>query len=193
MAQHNWSAARTLDGVEIDFRHRAVDFTGAEFSARPGWPVRVAGGTPVPVYVAAMGPKALRVTGELADGTLPYLAGPRTIAEFIEPTMAKAAADAGRPKPKIIAAVPVLISDDLEAARNFAADQLSFYETIPSYQKVIAREGVASAADLAAIGSAESVTRRLRSYLDAGATDVVLSPLDRTTASEAVWALAAEI
>ena len=81
----------------------------------------------------------------------------------------------------------------LEAARNFAADQLSFYETIPSYQKVIAREGVASAADLAAIGSAESVTRRLRSYLDAGATDVVLSPLDRTTASEAVWALAAEI
>src|SRR6201981_1475175 len=31
----------------------AVDFTGAEFSARPGWPVRVAGGTPVPVYVAA--------------------------------------------------------------------------------------------------------------------------------------------
>jgi len=171
----------------------AVDFTGAEFSARPGWPVRVAGGTPVPVYVAAMGPKALRVTGELADGTLPYLAGPRTIAEFIEPTIAKGAADAGRPKPEIIAAVPVLISDDLEAARNFAADQLSFYETIPSYQKVIAREGVASAADLAAIGSAESVTRRLRSYLDAGATDVVLSPLDRTTASEAVWALAAEI
>ena len=105
-----------------------------------------------------MGPKALRVTGELADGTLPYLAGPRTIAEFIEPTIAKAAADAGRPKPKIIAAVPVLVSDDLEAARNFAADQLSFYETIPSYQKVIAREGVASAADLAAIGSAESVT-----------------------------------
>ena len=38
----------------------------------------------MPVYVAAMGPKALRVTGELADGTLPYLAGPRTIAEFID-------------------------------------------------------------------------------------------------------------
>src|SRR3954462_996098 len=56
----------------------AVDFTGDEISAQPGWPVRVAGGTPVPVYVAAIGPKALRVTGELADGTLPNLAGPRT-------------------------------------------------------------------------------------------------------------------
>ena len=171
----------------------AVEFAGAEITANPGWPVRVAGGTPVPVYVAAMGPKALRVTGELADGTLPYLAGPRTIAEFIEPTIAKAAADAGRPKPEIIAAVPVLVIDDAEAARDFAAEQLSLYETIPSYQKVIAREGVASAANLAAIGPAESVARQLRGYLDAGATDVVLSPLDRATPSEALWALAAEI
>src|SRR4029077_11217455 len=104
----------------------AVDFTGAEFSARPGWPVRVAGGTPVPVYVAAMGPKALRVTGELADGTLPYLAGPRTIAEFIEPTMAKAAADAGRPAPQIIAAVPVVVADDADAARALAGEELKF-------------------------------------------------------------------
>jgi F420-dependent oxidoreductase-like protein len=173
----------------------AVDFSGDEISARPGWPVRVAGGTPVPVYVAAMGPKALQVTGELADGTLPYLAGPRTIAEFIEPTIAKAAADAGRPKPRIIAAVPVQVSDDVDAARNFAAEQLSFYETIPSYQKVIAREGVPSAVDLAGIGSAEAVTRQLRSYLDAGATDVVLSALDRANPAqaEAIWAVAAAL
>lgn len=173
----------------------AVDFTGTEFSASPAWPVRVAGGEPVPVYVAAMGPKALQVTGELADGTLPYLAGPRTIAEFIEPTIAKAAADAGRPKPRIIAAVPVLVSDDVDAAHAFAAEQLSFYETIPSYQKVIAREGIATAADLAAIGPAESVVRQLKRYLDAGATDVVLSPLDRAEAAvaEDIWDVAAAL
>ena len=171
----------------------AVDFSGDEISAHPGWPVRVAGGTPLPVYVAAMGPKALQVTGELADGTLPYLAGPRTIAEFIEPTIAKAAADAGRPKPRIIAAVPALVSDDVNAARIFAAEQLSFYETIPSYQKVIAREGVGSAAELAAVGPAESVRRKLQSYLDAGATEVVLSPLDRADAAEELWAVAASL
>jgi F420-dependent oxidoreductase-like protein len=169
----------------------AVDFTGTEFSASPAWPVRVAGGAPVPVYVAAMGPKALQVTGELADGTLPYLAGPRTISEFIEPTIAKAAADAGRPKPRIIAAVPVLVSDDADGAREQAAEQLAFYATIPSYQKVIAREGVESVADLAAIGTAETVVRKLKSYLDAGATDVVLSSLNRTEPSEGLWRLAA--
>lgn len=173
----------------------AVKFDGQELSANPGWPVTVAGGTPVPVYVAAMGPKALQVTGELADGTLPYLAGPRTIDEFIEPAIAKAAADAGRPKPRIIAAVPVLVSDDVDAAHAFAAQQLSFYETIPSYQKVIAREGIASAADLAAIGPAESVVRQLKRYLDAGATDVALSPLDRTDplVAEKIWAVAASL
>ena len=173
----------------------SVNFHGDDFNASPAWPVKVAGGTPLPVYVAAMGPKALRVTGELADGTLPYLAGPRTIAEFIEPTIAKAAADAGRPKPAIIAAVPALVSDDQDAARAFAAEQLSFYESVPSYQKVLAREGVASAGDLAAVGSAESIARQLRSYLDAGATDVVISPVDRAdaAAAEALWAVAASL
>ncbi|HEX7823371.1 MAG TPA: LLM class F420-dependent oxidoreductase [Mycobacterium sp.] len=172
-----------------------VDFCGKEISAQPVWPVRVAGGTPVPVYVAAMGPKALQVTGELADGTMPYLAGPRTIAEFIEPTITKSAADAGRRKPRIVAQVPTLISDDVAAARNFAAEKLSFYEAIPSYQRVIAREGVAGGADLAAVGSVSSVKRRLQSYLDAGATDVVLTGLEWTdsAAAEELWALAASI
>jgi F420-dependent oxidoreductase-like protein len=173
----------------------AVDFHGEEFTASPDWPVTVAGGSPIPVYVAAMGPKALQVTGELADGTLPYLAGPRTIAEFIEPTIAKAAAEAGRPQPRIVAAVPVLLTDDADAGRNLAAERLSFYETIPSYKKVIAREGAGSAAELAAVGSAEAVARKLRTYLDAGATDVVLSPLDRAddTDHEALWAVAAAL
>jgi hypothetical protein len=42
---------------------------------------------------------------------------------------------------------------------------------------VFAREGVPSAVDLAVIGPAETVTRRLKSYLDAGATDLALVPL----------------
>ena len=117
------------------------------------------------------------------------------MAEFIDPAIAKAAADAGRSKPRIIAAVPALVSDDVDAARALAAQQLSFYETIPSYQKVIAREGVATVADLAAVGSVESVQRQLRRYLDAGATDVVLSAVDRADAAvaEELWVVAASL
>lgn len=130
-----------------------------------------------------MGPRALRVTGELADGTLPYLAGPRTIAEFIEPTIAKAAADAGRPAPRIVAVVPVLVARDVDTARDAVAAELSFYDTIPSYQKVIARENASAAAELAAVGAPDAVVRQLRRYADAGATDVVLTPVGRSDAA----------
>ncbi|MGV0812297.1 TIGR03564 family F420-dependent LLM class oxidoreductase [Mycolicibacterium boenickei] len=171
----------------------AVDFHGSEFTASPEWPVRVTGGVPLPVYVAAMGPKALGVTGELADGTLPYLAGPRTVGEFIVPTINAAAAAAGRPQPRVVAMVPVLV-DDTEAARAAAAERLAFYEAIPSYQKVIAREQVSNVAELAAVGSPEQVRAQLQRYLDAGATDVALSPI-RTEPADlaALWAVAATL
>ena len=172
----------------------SVDFHGDHYSTAPVWPVRVAGGTPVPVYVAVMGPKALQVSGELADGTMPFLAGPRTIADFIEPTIAGAAADAGRPRPRIIAAVPVLITSDVDAGRAAATRQLGFYEAIPSYRRVIAREGVDHVADLAAVGSADAVRRHLKRYLDAGATDVVLNSLDTESGDAAgLWEVAASI
>lgn len=176
------------------FDSGAVHFHGSELSANPEWDVRVPGGSPVPVYVAAMGPKALAVTGELADGTLPYLAGPRTIGEFIVPVIGKAAQGAGRLRPRVIAAVPVLVTDDERAGRAAVAEELGFYTTIPSYQKVIAREGVDNVADLAAVGTAESVLRQLRAYLDAGATDVVLSPLrSQAGPPNALWEVAAAL
>lgn len=162
------------------FDTAAVDFHGDHLSAAPQWPVQVPGGTPIPIYVAAMGPKALRVTGELADGTMPYLAGPRTLAEFIVPTLAKAAAEAGRPAPKIIAMVPGLVDDDADTARDLLAAELSFYEQIPSYQKVIARENIDGPVELAAFGPAEAVVRQLQRYRDAGADEVVLSLVGRS-------------
>ena len=88
-----------------------VDFQGQELAARPPLSPAVPGGRPFPVYVAALGPRALRAAGELADGTVTYLAGPHTIEEFIAPTLARAAADAGRPPPRIIALVPVAVTN----------------------------------------------------------------------------------
>ncbi|WP_395309960.1 TIGR03564 family F420-dependent LLM class oxidoreductase [Mycobacterium sp. AMU20-3851] len=171
-----------------------VDFHGAEFTAAPEWPVSVAGGTPVPLYVAAMGPKALQVTGELADGTLPYLAGPRTIGDFIVPTITAAAAAAGRPDPATIAFVPALVTDDVAAGRELAAQTLEFYAAIPSYQRVIEREGLDSLADLAAVGDAETVLKHLRRHLDAGATDVAISPLDHSQpALSLLWEVTAAL
>ena len=183
-----------LEVLRSIFDTGAVDHHGIEFTAAPEWPVALPGGSPVPVYVAAMGPKALRVTGELADGTLPYLAGPRTIENFIVPTIGEAAAAAGRPVPQVIAAVPVIVSNDVDAAKTLAAEELAFYAGIPSYAKVLEHEGVEQAGELAAVGPADAVRAQVQRYLDAGATDVVLSPLrSSSTDPELLWEVAASI
>ena len=171
-----------------------VDFQGQELVARPPLSTAVTGGRPFPVYVAAMGPRALRAAGELADGTVTYLAGPRTIEEFIAPTLARAAAGAGRPPPRIIALVPVAVTNNSDAARADAAKALHFYDQFPSNQKIMAREGVAHAADLAVIGDPDAVIGQLLRYRAAGATDVVLSPFQtEPSALPWVWAVAAEL
>jgi F420-dependent oxidoreductase-like protein len=155
-----------------------AEFEGELLTANvKGWPVGVQGGSAVPLYVAAMGPLALAAAGELADGTMPSLAGPRTIGEFIVPTITKAAVAAGRPEPRVIACVNVLVSDNVDTARAEAAQKLAFYDASPVYQNVMAREGVASASELAVVGNVESVIAQIKGLYNAGATDVVVVPL----------------
>lgn len=158
-----------------------VDFHGSHLTAVDPhvMPVALPSARPYPLYVAAMGPQTLRVTGELADGTLPY-AGPRTLGEFIVPTIAKAAADAGRPAPRVFGLVSVAVTEDDEgaaAARAVATQSMAMYDQVPSYQRINAREGVDSVVDLALIGTADHVADGLRVYLDAGATDLLLMPI----------------
>lgn len=153
-----------------------ADFAGETLTAVPPMPARVAGAeTPPPVVVAAMGPQALRVTGELADGTLPFLAGPRTLGEFIVPAITKAADAAGRPSPRIVVQLQALVTSDTEKVRAALAGQMAFYLSVPSYQAVLAREGVAHPADLAVVGDEETLAAAISRYRDAGATEFTIA------------------
>ncbi|MFF7369649.1 LLM class F420-dependent oxidoreductase [Streptomyces tricolor] len=157
----------------------SADFHGELLTATTPLPATVPGAEPpVPVLVAAMGPQALRVAGELADGILPYLAGPRALAEHIVPAVTAAAEAAGRPAPRIVAFVPGVVTADPEAVRESATEALAFYERFPSYQRVIELSGGTRAADLAVIGDEEAVAAEVRRYRDAGATEVVFTTTD---------------
>ncbi|OZM71438.1 LLM class F420-dependent oxidoreductase [Amycolatopsis antarctica] len=161
------TALRTVvDGGELAF-------DGHTLRSHPPFSTAVAGADPVPLLVAAMGPKAVRVTGELADGTLPFLAGPRVLADRIVPKTAEAATAAGRPDPRIIALVPVIVTSDVDGARERVAEAFALYDRIPSYQRVIAEGGYAHARELAVIGDERTVSAALRDYRDAGATEIV--------------------
>jgi F420-dependent oxidoreductase-like protein len=176
------------------FTDGAVDFDGQHLSAHVAatgpFGGSVAGGMPIPIYIAAMGPRALAVAGELGDGTIPFLAGPRTINEFIKPTIEKAAANADRPQPRIIAMVPVLVTHDIESGRVAARANLAGYDRVPSYRRVLDREELATAADVAVIGPPNTVVAGLKCYLAAGATDLILYPIrSEHVAVQQIWRL----
>ncbi|MFE6030005.1 TIGR03564 family F420-dependent LLM class oxidoreductase [Streptomyces niveus] len=154
----------------------AADFEGELLTTRTPIPVRVPGADAgVPLLVAAMGPQALRASGELADGILPYLAGPRALSDHIVPAVNAAAEAAGRPAPRIVALVYGVVTDDVDAVRETATEALAFYEQIPSYTRSIELSGGTRAVDVAVIGDERTVAAEVRRYRDAGATEVVLA------------------
>jgi alkanesulfonate monooxygenase SsuD/methylene tetrahydromethanopterin reductase-like flavin-dependent oxidoreductase (luciferase family) len=113
----------------------------------------------------------LRLTGRLADGTALWMGGPRFITEQVVPILGRAARDAARPAPRIVAGLPVCVTTRPEAARARAAKVYEVYGRLPSYRAILDREGAAGPEDVALIGSATDVRRGLRALADAGATD----------------------
>jgi F420-dependent oxidoreductase-like protein len=132
----------------------------------------VPGGTEVPVLVAALGPLMLRLAGELASGTITWMADERAIAQHVVPRITAAASGAGRPPPRVIGGIPVAVCDDEGMGRAAAAKFFGVYEHIPAYRRMLDRGSADGPADVVVVGDERSVTRRLRSYADAGVTDL---------------------
>ena len=137
---------------------------------------------PCPVVVAALGPQALKVAGQLADGTTLAWVGPRTIREHIKPRLFESAAAAGRPTPRIIATLPVCVTADEVGVRARISRNLAMYGELPSYKAMFEREGVAGPGELAIAGSASQVRDAIEAMREAGVTDFAASEF--TTSAE---------
>jgi F420-dependent oxidoreductase-like protein len=146
-----------------------VDFAGETLSCRAELFKRPE--SPPPVLVAALGPQALRVTGRLADGTSLAWVGPKTVREHVAPTIREAAAEAGRPAPRIVATLPLCVTSDVAATRARARKAFSMYGALPSYREMCRREGVEEPADLVIVGGEAEVEDRLADLAAGGVTD----------------------
>lgn len=140
-----------------------------------------------PVLLAALAPVMLKLAGTLTDGTVTWMTGPATIAEHIKPRLDAAAAEAGRPAPRIVSSLPVAVTADPDAARARAAQEFAVYGTLPSYQAMLEKEGAAGPADVAVVGDEEAVAAGLASMREAGVTEFTAScfgdhdTIERTT------------
>jgi 5,10-methylenetetrahydromethanopterin reductase len=127
----------------------------------------------VPVLLAAMAPRMLALAGQQVDGTVLWMTGPATVRDYVAPAITAAAADAGRPAPRIVCTLPVCVTDDVPAARAGADKVFAIYGQLPSYRAMLDKEGAAGPGDVAIAGDEATVAAGILALADAGVTDFV--------------------
>jgi F420-dependent oxidoreductase-like protein len=191
-ARHLREYLTVLGGLLGDGR---IGFTGEEYRATTDLGQRPE--EPVEVVVAALAPRSLAAAGELADGTITWMANAAAVESLIAPTIRDAAASAGRPEPRVVVGLPVAVTDDEGAGREAAARQFTVYGTLPNYQRVLAAGGVSSPADAAIVGDEDQVGEAISGLFAAGATDVWAAPFpvgdDRRASRQRTRALLREL
>jgi F420-dependent oxidoreductase-like protein len=169
-------AAYTRDYLEV--LHAAfsgpgpVDVENEHFTVHN--PLDLAPVTPLPVLVAALGPVMLTLAGERADGTVLWMADERAVAEHVVPRITKAADNAGRPAPRIVAGIPVCLcaANEVDAARERANRILGEAEVSPNYQRLLDYGDARDVGDICAAGDEAAILKRMRRFADAGVTDL---------------------
>jgi len=109
-----------------------IPYRGAEATGL-GKPLKsILHGRPdLPIYLAAIGPKNVALTAEIADGWLPIFFSPGHYRQVYQPQVEAGFAKAGNGKSikefDIAASVPVVVGDDVAACRNKIKPVLALY------------------------------------------------------------------
>ncbi|NUR97433.1 MAG: TIGR03564 family F420-dependent LLM class oxidoreductase [Kribbellaceae bacterium] len=168
-------AARLREYLEVLrplLRGEPVDHHGAYYTAVAQLAVPV--DDHPSVLVAALGPVMLRVAGELADGTVTWMTGPRTLGEHVVPSITRAA---GGRTPRVVAGFAVCLTSDQDGVRARFAEQFALAGQVPEYRAMLDREGAAGPADVLLVGDEAAVGKQLDRIRDTGVTDVMLAPV----------------
>ena len=195
------------DVVEHHGEHYDVPYSGAG-ATRLGKPLKLMMRplrAAIPIYLASLRPRAVRLAVEIADGWLPFFFSPESArAAFPEPF--------ARDGFEILPSVPALLSDDVEAARDalkpfyalyiggMGARGANFYNELAcayGYEQEAeriqelflgGRQRDAAAAvpdalvdEMALVGPRERIADRLDVWRESGATTLLISTRDPAT------------
>lgn len=130
---------RLLAGERIE-QQRESDVRPLKLAVRPA--------ADIPVYLAALGPKATRMAGELSDGWCPFLLPVSGLADGVS-LLDEGAAKADRPRPVIAPSIPTAVAPDLAQTLEIASWWVAFYLVSmgPLYRQTLHRLGYGVAVD----------------------------------------------
>jgi len=154
-------------------RGETVSYQGEQYTVQ-GLTLDIPGATELPVVVAALGPAMIKLTAELADGTNTWMVGPKTMEEHIIPSFQAA----GRLDPAIVAGMPIVLTTNVDQAKEKIAQDLTVYGQLPSYRAMLDREGAAGPADIAIVGDENQLRGQIKRFQDLGVTDFNAAIMD---------------
>ena len=139
-------------------------------------PLDITDVTPTPILLAALAPLMLKIAGTQTDGTILWMADERAIGGHVVPKITAAATEAGRPAPRVVAGVPVALcaNDEVDELREWTNQVLGHAEYSPNYQRLLEEGDARDVGDVLAAGDEAAVAARLRSFRDAGVTDLAV-------------------
>lgn len=142
-------------------RGEQTNFDGEQYHVH-GVQMDIPGSEGMPVLVAALGPVMLKIAREMADGTITWMVGEKTLAGHIAPSI-------GTDK-TIVAGVPMVLTTNVDDAKAKIDKQLAIYGQLPSYRAMLDREGAANPSDVALVGDENALRSGIERYRDAGVT-----------------------
>lgn len=156
-----------------------VDFEGELLRARG----QISAPTPVPILAGALRPRAFRLCGELTDGAISWMCPLPYIRDTALPALAEGAEGAGRPRPPLVAHMPVVVWDDRDTVRAGAAEGFGLYQGWHYYQRMMIEAGLEDARGdvftdamvdaLIISGNEDEVEARIRGMPDFGASELL--------------------
>jgi alkanesulfonate monooxygenase SsuD/methylene tetrahydromethanopterin reductase-like flavin-dependent oxidoreductase (luciferase family) len=191
-----------LEIVRRAMRGEKLDFNGQYFRAHAFKLAFKPGEDPIPIYLAAFGPKMSRLAGQMFDGVLINMANAdeiRRITDDVRQGAEKAGKDPARME--IICKIRCSIAHTYEAAREALSHALTYYALADYYRDLLGRMGFGAEVEamreawksggfhnarklitdrlfnglpLVAATSAEEVIKQIQPYKDAGVTRIIL-------------------
>jgi alkanesulfonate monooxygenase SsuD/methylene tetrahydromethanopterin reductase-like flavin-dependent oxidoreductase (luciferase family) len=131
-----------LEIVRRATRGEKLDFNGQYFRAHAFKLAFKPGKNPIPIYLAAFGPKMTRLAGQMSDGVLINMANAdeiRRIADDVRQGAEKVGKDPAQME--IICKIRCSIAHTYEAAREALSHALTYYALADYYRDLLGRMG----------------------------------------------------
>ena len=159
----------------------SVDFAGEYVTTR----AQIETPPHTPIMISAAGLRAFELGGQVSDGAISWVAPRKYLVEQALPALRRGAEKARREPPPIVAHVPIAVTEDVEAARALARQNLASYAGSPHFAGTWAAAGYDVAAgysnelldDLLVSGTEEQVAAGLRHWIEIGMGEVLAHPL----------------